>query len=472
MTEKDLLTAFSEVNEDYIEHAATALEGRKKPAGGWLKRTALLAAALCLVIAGTVGAWAWMSENASPDQGYLPLLNHIADTSQITGMQQVEIGDYFESFGGAAESRLDIYYSYQYGIVVSARVVEVLPDTYKLPPNYSKEYHILRLAVNEVITGHNVPQEFYYLLPAEMSTDLAEYTDLIMAIGQAGRDDYLVFNQTQSRLEALTLLFHTYGYHPAYGPVLPFQNGTLDMGLWEKEGWTRYAPHMQRYLELEETHQHIGFPACRGCSLEEVKTNIRALSEENDDLYVYTLADIPFEEAQKVIAYVKPFVNGAFQQYSIARKNSIQYTRLINGFDTYEFIGIDCQTGEVRYSDERYTAEDLQKVPDLGALVEYLSENLPDPPKMNTDALYQKGVRIHGWYRKVDGKIYGIANIEWLYADDLIAPSAQYKDGAYYLVSPDGSWRAIEPDELRKIVGDDGGVDDYNPEIPIPTVMY
>lgn len=50
MTEKDLLTAFSEANEDYIEHAATALEGRKKPAGGW-RRVALIAACMTLIIA-------------------------------------------------------------------------------------------------------------------------------------------------------------------------------------------------------------------------------------------------------------------------------------------------------------------------------------------------------------------------------------------------------------------------------------
>lgn len=473
MTEKDLLTAFSEANEDYIEHAAEALEGRKKPAGGWLKRTALLAAALCLVIAGTVGVVLSSVREpdgtAKPDASdlpYLPLLDYTADSNQLTGKQYAQIGTFPGSSHAAANLR-DVDYAYEYGIVISARVIEVLPDTYRLLSNTSEQYHILHLTVNDTVTGTNLPKELYYLLPAELSTDLMEYTDILFAMEQVGRDGYLVVNESQSRLESFSLLFRAeFVYNAGNGPVIAYTDQTVDEGLWDKEGWAQYKEQMQNRLDPDN---YPKFPIKRTQTLEEAKASIRAYSN-NPNQRVSTLADFSSDAAKEAIAYVKPFVNGAFRQDVLYEKQLV-YIRTINGFDTGETIHLNGETGEVTYSDERYTIEDLQKIPDIGTLIGQLEGETLTPPHLDTTGLTQMGAQISGWYRKADGKVYGIVKIEWVYTEKPSYQALQYRDAAYYLATSDGTYRSIEPDELSGIIGDDHRVVEYKPNEPIPVPM-
>lgn len=457
MTEKDLLSALSDVDEGYIEHAAAALEGRKKPRV--LRAVIALAAALCLVIAGTVGA-----ALSSTDTTVSYPANHTISPDTITGKQYVQIGNHSNqtNISGSIEEVSSVYKKH---IVISARVIEVLPDTYRLRINIDLQYHILHLAVNEAITGTNVPHEIYYLLPAELSTDLTEYTDIIIAVNQIGRDDYLMYNQTQSRMEAFTLLFATAGeitYNPANGPIIPFKDGAVDESLWEKEGWKQYESFMRNRLNAESCQNHLsGFPACKGCTLENVKKNIRAMSDDSVKR-VYTIADFTSDAAKKAIAYTKPFVNGTFQHSSY--EDSLTYTRLINGFVTGETIRINSQTGEVIYSDEKYTAEDLRKVPDLGALIERLSGEKLTPPTSNENEEKLLRLRISGWYRKADSKVYGIVKVEWvcrvIVEDSRYDTYEPYQIAAYYLASQDGTYREIDREELLSIIGEDYRLND------------
>lgn len=476
MTEKDLLSALSNVDEGYIEHAATALEGRGGFRNRRILRTAIaLAAALCLLIAGTVGVALSVREPdgtatphnpTAPDAHYLPLLDHTISPEGITGKQFAQIGAFPGSPHAAADLR-DVDYAYEYGIVISARVIEVLPDTYRLLSYDPSQYHILRLSVNDTITGTNLPKELYYLLPAELSTDLMNYTDILFAMNQVGRDGYLIFNETQSRLEAFSLLFCAkFVYNAGNGPVIAYTDQTVDEGLWDKEGWAQYKEQMQNRLDPDN---YPKFPVKRTQSLEGAKASIRAYSNAPDQR-VSTLADFSSDAAKEAIAYAKPFVNGAFRQDVLYEKQLV-YIRTINGFDTGETIHLNGETGEVTYSDERYTAEDLQKIPDIGTLIGQLEGEPLLPPHLDTEGLTQMGAQISGWYRKADGKVYGIVKIEWVYTEKPTYQALQYRDAAYYLAASNGTYRSIEPDELREIIGEDRRVVEYKPNVPIPVPM-
>ncbi len=472
MTEKDLLAAFSDVEERLVDHAAEALGGRGKRT--YMMRTVIaLAAALCLLIAGTVGVVLSMREPdvtaapnnpTAPDAHYLPLLNHTVSPDTITGKQYAQIGTFPGSSHAAADLR-DVDYAYEYGIVISARVKEVLPDIYRLLSNTSKQYHILHLTVNDTVTGTNLPKELYYLLPAELSTDLTEYTEILFAMDQMGRDDYLIFNETQSRLEAFSLLFRaSFVYNAGNGPVIAYTDQTVDEGLWDKEGWNQYKSQMQNRLDPDN---YPKFPVKRTQTLEEAKASIRAYSNDHPYQRVSTLADFSSDAAKKAIAYVKPFVNGAFRQDVLYEKQLI-YIRTINGFDTGETIHLNGETGEVTYSNERYTTEDLQEIPDIGTLIGQLEDEPLIPPHLDTQGLTQMGAQITGWYRKADGKVYGIVKVEWVYTEKPTFQALQYRDTAYYLATSDGTYRSIEPDELLGIIGEDRRVVEYKPNEPIP----
>ena len=311
-----------------------------------------------------------------------------------------------------------------------------------------------------------MPEEIYFLYPAEYLVDFSLYSEIVFAMQQLGIENFLLYNQTNRCVESFTLLFDfmTFPRATPTGAMLPFTDGLLDTRIWENDNWSRGKESAIALLE-QLTGKANG-------TLDDLKTAVRKQSYY-PDCPVRTQASFDFDAARAVFAYVEPYINGTFMQEESEPGDPplISYIRLINGFDTDERILINGKTEEVTYSDERYTAEDLQSVPDIGSLVEKLSYNLPAPPMMNTERLQQRGAQISGWYRKTEGKVYGIVKIEWVYVEDPISPTLQYRDAAYYLASSDGTYRSIEPDELREIIGDDYRVVEYKPNVPIPVPM-
>ena len=255
-------------------------------------------------------------------------------------------------------------------------------------------------------------------------------------------------------------------YNAGNGPVIAYTDETVDERLWDKEGWNQYKEQMQNRLDPDD---YSMFPVKRTQTLKEAKASIRAYSDDPNQRVV-TLADFTSDAAKEAIKYAKPFVNGAFRQ-GVLYDNLLTYTRIINGFDTGETIQINGDTGEVTYSEEKYTAEDLSNVPDIASLIQQFEGETLTPPKLDTEGMTQLGVQISGWYRKADGKVYGIVKVEWVYikGNDWYA---HHKDAAYYLASPDGTYRSVEPDELRKIIGEDSRIVSYNSDdtIVLPVI--
>jgi hypothetical protein len=445
MTEKDLLNALSDMEEGYIEHAAAALEGR----GAYGKRKRMrkfiaLAAAICLVVTGVICQRIIFS---------LPLLAASSHPEQITGTQGWIEGDHRSNAPASLATPGNVY---SYAIAVSARVTEVLPDLYQIPGR-AEEYHILHLQVNDVIAGKNVPEEVYYLLAADLSPDLTEYTDIVFALEQISCENGIMLNTTKGRVETFDFLFDSYAY-PTYsqaeGYIVPFSNGILDTGLWEKEGWKEVG---LKHLPASPSDSLLYFPAYRGCTLEETKEMIRqkayGVSGSRDDgtRTVSKLSDFTSDAAQNVLEYVKPFENGVF--YQNQQNGPWQsYTRLINGFLTDEVITLNSKTGAVTYSGDTYTEEHLQNVPDISALIQKLQEKEPMPPHLwVTKDMTRNYYQIKGRYALVNDRVYGIVSVKWQYRDEQFD---YHDDELYYLVSPDGSYRRINKLALQIFTGE------------------
>jgi hypothetical protein len=400
-----------------------------------------LAAAICIVLTGVISQRIIFS---------LPLLDVSTYSSQITGTQGTIEGDLHSDAPACYAPPGNVYC---YAIAVSARVIEALPDLYQIP-GQQKEYHVLHLQINDIIAGANVPDEIYYLLSADLSPDLTEYTDIVFALHQISCENGILLNIDKRCVETFDFLFACNSfpsYSQAEGYIVPFSNGILDIGLWEKEGWKEVG-----LQHLSSSRNYNYFPAYRGCTLEETKEIIRnkaygvSGSSSDSNRTAGQLSNYTFDAAQTALAYVEPFENGTFYQ-SHQGGPWLSYIRLINGFLTDEKITLNSATEEVTYSEARYTEEHLKKVPDISSLIQKLQENEPSPPHLwFTKDMTRTYYQIKGQYVLVNDKVYGIVSVEWQYRDKQFD---YHNDELYYLVSPDGSYQRINKSVLQIFIG-------------------
>lgn len=501
MKPERLLESLSDVDARYIESAADALEGRKKYRRVSISLIAL-AACLCLLVSATVGVALSRRQDAvtptptftqditdsattpplisttapsipipsTPEKGTLPLLNALENLPTLSGKQSVTVGSFQTLF---AEEVLPCK-KYEEQLVISARVLEALPDIYYRQGHDKDEYRILRLKVNEIISGVGQLDEIYFLLSADLSTDLTGYTDIVFVMQQIGCENYLMVNKTKRTMESFDMVFKTpvFYHSQASGYIVPFTDGVFDTNLWGKEGWEEL--YISPNCLLDRPGYYDFFPAYRGCTLEETKAIVRemAANGSDDNRQILTLSDFTFEEAQDAIAYTAPFENGTFVHSGNSTNTSlyVRYTRVINGFPTGETIELDAMNETVIYSEEKYTEDDLQSVPDIGALIEKLENEPPAPRHIDSEGMRQEGFSISGWYRKADGKVYGIVEAEWLFYDR--DAGSHFRDDLYYLASSDGDYREVSREELRSLFGDESFINDYEygTSTNIPTV--
>ncbi len=447
MTEKNLLAAFSDVEEGYIEHAASALEGQRAipKRKNWLNLIAL-AAIFCLILSGTIGYRATHRLSSTNTNLKLP---------HFSGPLGVISGVYHSNTNASLATPGNVY---RYAIVVSARVIEVLPDVYQ-EPGQPENYHILRLQINDVIVGKNLPKEVYYLLSADLSPDLTEYTDIVFSLEQLSCENGIMLNTSKGTAETFDFLFGSYAlpfYSQAEGYIVPFRYGILDIGLWEKEGWNEVGLEHLPTSPIKNG-SFLYFPAYRGCTLDETKRIIRqraygsSANSSDSQRTVIRLSDFTSDAAQTVFDYVKPFENGVFYQ---EQQNGpwLSYTRLINGFLTDEVITLNSDTGAVTYSDASYTDKHLENAPNISELIQKLQEKEPTPPYLFiTKDMTRNYYRISGQYVLVNDKVYGIVTVKWQYRDKQFD---YHNDELYYLISPDGSYRVISKFALQIFTGD------------------
>lgn len=439
MTGDEILDAMEHIDPDLIEAADTPAKKRRKPY--WF---VAVAAVLILAISALS-----LLHQLTPRQPTLPtvsLFNHIANPEKITGITHIGTpSNSSNSNGPAAEPMIDHFFI---GIILEAKVVEILPDIYRDPIG-RVQYHLLILETVDVIRGENIPEKFFMRLPAYMSPELDHFDSLIVSLHQLGIENYVLCNESTSQYEAFSLLFELF----SDCSIVPFRNGVWEPSLWEMDGWYFSSYFLQDLLDGEEWSL---YPATKGTTIVQCKKNIKNLVAETSLLFgykVYTQADIGQDT---IFAYVTPFENGVFLQ-NYSDSGSLRYIRSINNIMTNEVIYVSKDT--VVYEGECFTHEELSNMPNLAEYLDALKDTLDTVSSPHADFYKDKQVELKNtWaaakYFKSNGQVYSIVKICWQYdTTDTTEHPGYYRDTQYFLLSNDGSCREMEREEMLQIIG-------------------
>lgn len=513
MKHNDIFSALSFVDGELTERAHKTMQGehKYKKIAAW-KRWSMVAACVCLCFAVLIAS----IPRKDPNINYNISLSHTVSSDEILLLpKQMYLCGEMDDLG--IMSAPGAQFNYLHGTAIVAKVVEVLPDEYSDPAftqiyekqgvstfSYNLAYSwkkdldfkfcILRLRVEKVINGENVPHEIYYMLPSYASTDLLEYDQMIFFVRLRGYDEYVLMNETQGRAEAFYPMFSSNKWGNPYshvGSVMAFSNGRLDTGLWEKEGWLVPYDNMifwggytlQDFLQKNDTSIFASlttYPAYEGCTL---RSAIRMIQKHQQELinnsiisnieYNFDILDhLPTLEAQAVLSYVKPFENGIFAHY--VNGNNLQYFRVIHGFFTREEIAINMDTGEVMHSGEAFTQQEIDALPALSEFIERLDLSTLETGHLTSEVAANLEVnfcRTTAWYTKYNGQAYGIVKVHWQYKEIDITPNVQlyadlFYDDLYYLFSTDGEVKVVSREELREYIGDDGEIESFEYNVP------
>jgi len=133
--------------------------------------------------------------------------------------------------------------------------------------------------------------------------------------------------------------------------------------------------------------------------------------------------------------------------------------RYIDGYQTDEMISVDIETGEVTWSEARYTAEDRDALPNLKKLMRKIdTRKLEKPEPLGNDNYKIEFYKFQGSYRKVNGEIYGLLGVCWSYAYRTEKNGSQIVNNpfpaSYKVYTPDGTFvDAKTEQELNSVLG-------------------
>ena len=351
------------------------------------------------------------------------------------------------------------------GFVVKAKVVENYPYVYsKFSYNFdyfNNKYCLIKMEVLEVINGENMPHEFLYLIPQSLFIDMSQYDYLLMSMGQIGTEDYLLKNCANNQIEPVKLpIFSSYMYgdRPDLGSIIAFTDDVFDESLWQNPKWSYGYQFAKRRLEDPDEKYLI---VRRGNSIDDVIVAYHDRMEYYyDDNYTppkFITLDSSNQTVKAALEYVKPFENGVFAQMQLT-EDFVIYERYINGCSTDETIIVNLDTEEVTYSGVRYIDDDMKDIENMAIhlenKVEEYKKQIPLPPKLDIDDKELLRLYLDASYRKVDGKIYGILSIEWMYREKALSFS-NVRDYAYILYDmQNSSAKYVSPQELSALLPD------------------
>ena len=376
--------------------------------------------------------------------------------------------------------------------VIEAKVIEILPNIY-LYPGANKTYRIARLEIIDTIRGEGLPKEIYYRYSYYDEHLFDGYDSLIFSLEQIGIENYVMVNKTQGKIEYFPHMFETcYVDDPGYGSVIAFTNGIIDTSLWRRA--THLLPpvdgmYLIEHILIKEqdpiNRNNRYYAADIGDTVEQVKTNIlEACANEDSNFSMFdvirntpdyvTAEDVFLSDSQKALwNYVSPDNKNVFCHtltVGVYYRVSIEYTRVIHGCLTNEVISTSGGIGRHGFVENRaddnpdrydnYTAEDLSRVPNIAFVIDQLDLAALIPPHITLDEkTILRGCEALGWYRNIDGKIYGIVRIHWVYDYNNENGSNMYiQDDMYYLYDADGNGCIIEREELKSIIVKDSNI--------------
>ena len=372
--------------------------------------------------------------------------------------------------GGQAEPPLFEFQSTS--LVVKAKVVQSLPDTYYKLDNPSTRkptaYRLIQMQTLKVLHGENLPETFLYLLPEYLFVDMSVYDCLYISMTQIGIEQYILRNGTQNTVQAFDLpVFADYQGLPQLGNIIAFSDGVFDESLWQNESWF-YGYQFARF-SLDNPSSHAPLVVYRGYTEQQtedaIASEIEAWREWRGDAYSAPSPLLPdrfSQEIKEVLAYVAPFENGVFSQ-TIQNGNTLIFRRYINGVQTEETVRIDPDTQEITYSDVRYTQEDYEKMenlaPHVSALAAAYAQQSPTPPRVDPTGKKLYSLSVFGWYVKTENGIYGIIKTVWIYTSREEYTFAYYDDDyTVYDAQNATVYKNLTPEEVKDITGDSRNV--------------
>ena len=409
--------------------------------------------------------------NGSPNYN-IPSISTITSGGTITGKQELMYGnDKVQSggIGGSESGNIEtemVSPGFYIRTVVQANVIEVLPDSYYLISSGTC-YLVARLSIVDAIRGEGLPQEIYLRFSYYSSDIFDGYDTFIFSLEQIGVENYMMVNDSRREVTYFPNMFEVATVSDlGYGSVIAFNDGQVDDGFWDRAN--RYQFVANDIKNRLSNHVDRSYPVGHDSTLEEAKANIiehkHGYASDYPCDYVTTENIFLSDEAKQIQAYLAPSESNVFQQrVTLTHDGRVvaTYQRVINGFVTEESITFNQNpggNGSVSRTGEGYTAEDLSKIPDIGGVLAEMDLSQLQPPHMQiVEGMQFKYASARGFYRKVDGRVYGIIRIMWSYTYPYpIESNGHVQDDCYYLYDEDGNGSVVEREELTELIGKDG----------------
>lgn len=358
------------------------------------------------------------------------------------GFMQGLVGNPSSSTNSGSDAEIRIRY-----ISVTARAVEMLPDTYHIIDQSTNKFRLVRMEIIRTFRGQCPVDSFYYILPEDYVTDLTKYDALVLPlVRQFGHINYVLYNDSTQELQAMDLVVLGY-YTYLIDKITAFSDGYIDTSLWTStESWSKeFGDHdvKSEYSSLEAYEQSLIELHGTGYSDDAI---IPTITPENN-------------QAADALEYVKPFENGIFIPQELQDSRSWNYyRRYINGYPSTETVYID--SSQAHYS-RQFTDEDIQNLPDLAAELKRINDayntgQITPPHLKGWEEMRFVSYSIFGWYAKTETSTYAVIRVSWTYSDDTEKywdDRLHYDDQYYIIESGSSDWHSIEYAGLTTLLG-------------------
>ena len=402
------------------------------------------------------------------------------------------------------------------GISVTARVVEILEDTYTFFCDWEqREFRLLRMETVKLLGGTKMAKEFYYIVPAEFMMDFTIYHRCILVdMSQYGLGYSVIYNKTQNCAEQLDMPL--FGYQGVRAPsilglkMIPFDmQGYLDLDMWNSSRlcmdlvdsyyyhyyaqiYKKEDPESPKIFDSEYTHEF---------TLEKMEALV-AEREGKEKLACNELENLS-DDAVAFMDSIRSFENGIYVHDSrrLLQNNSptvqLLLRRYINGFPTNEKVRIvggyenriyPLRAPYMTHSKAQFTKEDEESVPDLAPFVQAISEaydagEITPPHIQDYENMELREHGIFGWYAQTENGIIGIVRVTISYQSDVGYINDIYRgnlfDDLYFILeSESDAYKAITRDDLLARIGEyetdyifTGEYDEYG-KVPTNESLY
>ena len=462
MKENEFLDGVSNIEPDIVERFVSMDNKLQKKAnkpkskGVWLRFGATVA---CLLLVVSVILVVPMLREDDP--GIIPNPDNDSNLPIVNIQTPTFEPHYYgneSSSGMSSDANMDANPA---GISVTAKLIEMLPDTYTFFDDWNQyEYRLLRMKTVKLLRGTEMTEEFYYMVPVAFVTDFSVYDSFVIKnMAQFAYDYSVMYNKMQGKAEQLNLPlfgYRVYGYHFMGENFAAYNaDGNFDERLWNaNEAWieeTNRAPIIDTIAQAE---------------------TIILIQQEYDgwenDFYVHLLKDIS-GEAANVLDSLKSFDNGIFVPTFSSSKlyllPEVQFhaVRYINGFATNEKVSVWCKEwtdgdqDTYAFTKARFNEEDMNRLPDLPSAFESVKDGLKSrsvtPPHFNNqEKLRNTTSGVFGWYAKTENGVIGIVRVTWCFYTEKYQ---YYYDDAYYIIEyGSDECKAIDRDALLELLGE------------------